>query len=231
MGWPRWLRFAARASAFAAVLSVVVPVTQCVVVRFVNPWATPTMLQRVGEHLREKGELRWVDYRTVRLASLPEDVPAAVLTSEDQRFYDHDGFDFAAIRTAYKVNQTTGGLVKGGSTISQQVAKNLFLWQRRSWLRKGLEAWYVIWLELIVPKDRILELYLEIAETGPMTFGFDAGARRWFQKPASDLTTHEAALITSLLPNPIDRTPKQRTVRRHADWIQRHLIAGREQKK
>lgn len=220
----RFLRPVLRILAGLAALAVVIPVVQCLLLRLFDPWVTLTMLQRVGQSWSETGHFQWVDYRPVRLADLPEHVPAAILTSEDQRFYEHDGFDLAAIRKAYKLNQENGDRVLGGSTISQQVAKNAFLWQRRSWLRKGLEAWYVVWLELLVPKDRILEVYLGIAETGPMTFGVEAGSDLWFHKHAKELTKSEAATLASLLPNPRARRPDQKVVRTHAGWIQRHLL-------
>jgi monofunctional biosynthetic peptidoglycan transglycosylase len=220
----RYIWFFVRGGLLALALAVVVPLVQCLLLRVMDPMFTLTMLQRVGSSWAETGHFHWVDYRSVRLRDLPDHVPAAILTSEDQRFYDHDGFDFAAIRKAYKLNQEDGRQILGGSTISQQVAKNVFLWQRRSWLRKGLEAWYVLWLELVVPKDRILEVYLDVAETGPMTFGVEAGADHWYHKRAKDLTKQEAATIASLLPNPRERRPDQKQVRTHAGWIQRHLL-------
>lgn len=132
---------------------------------------------------------------------LPDIAPAmarAAAAAEDARFCDHPGFDLDAIEAALSDTRR----LRGGSTISQQVAKNVFLWQGRSWLRKGLEAGFTLLVELLWPKRRIMEVYLNVAETGPGLFGVEAAARHYFGKPASALTLREAALIASLLPNP-----------------------------
>jgi monofunctional biosynthetic peptidoglycan transglycosylase len=199
------------------------PATQCLMLNVMDPWWTQTMAGRSWEAFRDERALDWPDYDPVRLRDLPAHVPQAALTSEDQRFYEHHGFDLVAIQRAMEHN-AKGGTVRGASTISQQVARNVFLWQGRTWIRKGLEAWYTVWLELFVPKDRILELYLNIAETGPMTFGIEAGAQRWYQKPASELTKTEAASIVALLPAPRSRKPGSAYVKKRAGWIVRNTI-------
>jgi monofunctional biosynthetic peptidoglycan transglycosylase len=125
----------------------------------------------------------------------------AVIASEDQKFLAHDGFDFEAIGQAME-DAGRGGRRRGASTISQQVAKNLFLWSGQNWLRKGLEAWFTVWIELIWPKQRILEVYLNVAQFGPGTWGVEAASRRYFGKPAARLTRHEAALLAAVLPSP-----------------------------
>jgi monofunctional biosynthetic peptidoglycan transglycosylase len=125
----------------------------------------------------------------------------AVVAAEDQRFYEHSGFDFDAIGKAMQHNSRSRH-VRGASTISQQVAKNLFLWPGRSWLRKGLEAWFTVLLETAWPKQRILEVYLNIAEFGDNTYGVEAAAQRFWHKPASALGAREAALLAAVLPNP-----------------------------
>lgn len=125
----------------------------------------------------------------------------AVMGGEDARFCDHYGFDFIEIRKAL----AESGRRRGASTISQQVAKNAFLWPDANWLRKGLEAGFTVLIELSWPKSRIMEVYLNIAETGPGVFGAEAAARHWFGKPASDLSLREAARIAAILPNPRER--------------------------
>jgi monofunctional biosynthetic peptidoglycan transglycosylase len=125
----------------------------------------------------------------------------AVVAAEDQKFPQHHGFDIAAIRDAVHSN-ASGGRLRGASTLTQQVARNLFLWQGRSYLRKGLEAWFTLLLEVLWSKERILEVYLNIAETGKQTFGVEAAAWRFFQRPASALSREQAALIAAVLPSP-----------------------------
>ena len=126
----------------------------------------------------------------------------AVIASEDQKFAFHPGFDFDAIDKALKANQR-GRKVRGASTISQQVAKNLFLWRGRSWVRKGLEVWFTVLIEALWDKQRILEVYVNIAEMGPGTYGAEAAARRYFHRPAKKLTRAQSALIAASLPNPV----------------------------
>jgi monofunctional biosynthetic peptidoglycan transglycosylase len=177
-----------------------------------NPPTTLTMLSRARE---DTSSSVMPDYRWVALSEVPAHVASAALSSEDSRFYTHRGFDWGAIEQALSV----GGHGGGGSSISQQTAKNVFLWQHRSWFRKGLEIWYTFWMEQLVPKHRILEVYLNVAETGPMTFGIEAGARRWFSCSASELTPFQSAQLISLLPAPRDWTPEDRHVRARAHRI------------
>ena len=151
-------------------------VAQVVWVRFCDPPGTPTMVQRSLAHVRAGKGLAWPDREVRSLEELGDHVPRAVLAAEDARFYLHGGFDWESVCKAVR-DRATGKRkrLRGASTISQQTAKNLFLWQGRSWIRKGLELYYTALLETIVPKDRILELYLNVAETGPMVFGAEAG--------------------------------------------------------
>jgi monofunctional biosynthetic peptidoglycan transglycosylase len=139
---------------------------------------------------------RWVD-----LAQISPNLALAVVASEDQKFPEHWGFDVEAIEKAYALNRHSHR-VRGASTISQQVAKNLFLWSGRSWLRKGLEAYFTILIETAWPKRRILEMYLNIAEFGYGTYGAEAAAERYFHKPAARLSRADAALMAAVLPNP-----------------------------
>ncbi|HEY1473537.1 MAG TPA: monofunctional biosynthetic peptidoglycan transglycosylase [Pseudolabrys sp.] len=141
----------------------------------------------------------------VPLARISPALSLAVIVAEDGRFCSHHGVDFAQIREALADADDLGD-ARGGSTISQQVAKNLFLWPGRSWLRKALEFPLALWIDLVLPKRRILEIYLNIAEWGPNgEFGVEAGSRYAFGKPARDLSGYQAALLAAVLPNPIAR--------------------------
>jgi monofunctional biosynthetic peptidoglycan transglycosylase len=139
----------------------------------------------------------------VPLEEISPNARLAVMASEDQLFPDHTGFDWKSIQRAYEYNQAKPGrTIRGGSTISQQVAKNVFLWHGRSWLRKGLETYFTFMIELIWGKRRILEVYLNIAEMGKGVFGIEAASQTYFNKPSSKLTAREAAMIAACLPNP-----------------------------
>lgn len=127
----------------------------------------------------------------------------AVIAAEDQKFPDHWGFDVSAIEKAFAHNERNENRIRGASTLSQQTAKNLFLWDGRSWLRKGLEAGLTVGIETVWSKKRILTVYLNIAEFGEGTFGVEAASQRYFHKPASKLSMSEAALLAAVLPNPI----------------------------
>ena len=126
----------------------------------------------------------------------------AAVAAEDQKFPEHFGFDFQSITDALKEREA-GGRLRGASTISQQVAKNLFLWNGKSFIRKGLEAYFTVLIELLWPKRRILEIYLNMAEFGDGIYGVEAAARSFFGKPPSELTRKESALLCAVLPNPI----------------------------
>jgi monofunctional biosynthetic peptidoglycan transglycosylase len=127
----------------------------------------------------------------------------AVIASEDQKFPDHWGFDVSAIEKALAHNERNESRIRGASTLSQQTAKNLFLWDGRSWVRKGLEAGLTVGIETVWSKKRILTVYLNIAEFGEGVFGVEAASQRYFHKPASKMTMSEAALLAAVLPNPI----------------------------
>jgi monofunctional biosynthetic peptidoglycan transglycosylase len=146
----------------------------------------------------------------------------AVIAAEDQRFADHYGFDLKAIRAAVEHNMQ-GGNLRGASTISQQVAKNLFLWSGRSYLRKGLEVWFTAGIELLWPKQRILEMYLNIAEWDKGVYGVEAASRHHFGIGASYLSSQQAAQLAAVLPSPLNwdaASPPPHALRR-ANWIQR----------
>jgi len=134
--------------------------------------------------------------------SISYNAKLAVIASEDQLFADHSGFDWKSIKKAMKYNERKPGRVRGASTISQQVAKNVFLWQGRSWVRKGLETYFTFMIELLWSKERILEMYLNVSEMGEGIFGIERAANIYFNKVAANLSRQEAALIAACLPNP-----------------------------
>lgn len=187
------------------VLAIVVAFTVVLVLplRWLPPLTTSFMLQNWAGQLRGQS-IRAADihYDWVSRDAISREAVLAVLAAEDQKFFHHAGFDFGSIR---KVLDGAGGRVpsRGASTISQQLAKNLWLWPGRNWLRKGLEAWLTVWLELLLPKERILELYLNVAQFGAHTFGVEAAGRNYFGKAAADLNRAEAALLAAVLPNPV----------------------------
>jgi len=182
-----------------------------IILRWITPPTSAVMLQRI---LVEGHKL---DYQWVPLAQITPQAALAVVAAEDQKFPDHWGFDLKAIRNAVEHN-ARGRHMRGASTLTQQVARNLFLWQGRSYLRKGLEAWFTLLLELFWSKQRILEVYLNIAETGPQTFGIQAAAKRYFGRSASTLSREQAALIAAVLPNPL---------RFHADRPSEYVLSRR----
>lgn len=150
----------------------------------------------------------------------------AVISSEDQLFPDHSGFDWKSIEKARSYNKKKPNRIRGASTISQQVAKNVFLWQGRSYFRKGLEVYFTFMIELIWGKKRILELYLNISEMGKGVYGIEAASQKYFNKPAQKLTRSEAAMIAACLPNPKEFTvkPISRHVAGKFPWILIQMI-------
>jgi monofunctional biosynthetic peptidoglycan transglycosylase len=166
-----------------------------IVLRWLPPPTSAVILTRTlteGEHQTRF----WVD-----IEEISAHAALAAVAAEDQKFPGHSGFDLQAIQEAV-TESARGRRLRGASTLTQQVARNLFLWQGRSYVRKGLEAWMTLLLELFWPKQRILEVYLNIAETGEQTFGIEAAARRYFGRSASTLTPEQAALVAAVLPNP-----------------------------
>lgn len=157
----------------------------------------PVTLLMVQQAVAGKG----LDYRWRSLNHISPRLVEAVIASEDARFCSHDGFDFEAIEKAMDSN-ARGGKVRGGSTISQQTAKNVFLWPGRSWIRKGLEAGYTVLIETVWSKRRIMEVYLNVAEWAPGVYGAEAAARHWYGKDADQLTAREAARLAAILPSP-----------------------------
>ncbi len=173
--------------------------------RFVNPNITMLMLNKHYKALRD-GKKSAINKDWVNLESVSPNMVLAAVAAEDNRFIEHWGFDFESIQKAMESNKK-GRRLKGASTISQQTAKNLFLWPRRSWLRKGLEAYFTIGMEALWSKKRIMEVYLNIAEFGIGVYGVEAAAKMYFNKPSSLLNKYQAAILTTVLPNPTKRNP------------------------
>lgn len=190
--------------------------------RFVNPPLTPLMIIRVVQQAF-KGEKIKLTKDWVSLDKISPQLQLAVVASEDNRFLEHHGFDFEAIEKAKDYNERKKGKkVRGASTISQQTAKNVFLCPHRSLIRKGMEAYFTVLIELVWSKKRIMEVYLNVAEMGDGTYGAEKAAQEYFNKPASKLTASEAALLAAILPNPLKWNPAKPTryLLTRQQWIQ-----------
>ena len=202
---------------------VAVSVALVIVLRWVPPPGSMLMVERKIES--------WFDGEPIDLQrswrswdELPEDLKIAVIAGEDQKFADHHGFDLPAIQQALAHNGH-GGSVRGASTISQQVAKNVFLWSGRSWIRKGFEAWFTLLIETFWPKQRILEVYLNSVEWDSGVFGAQAAARHHFGVDAQRLSRQQASLLAAVLPNPRKWSASHpgAYVRQRAAWIRQQM--------
>ena len=176
--------------------------------RFEPPRQTAFMAQRLAE-LREKNPAATIRYQWVPYARISNHLKRAVIAAEDAKFLEHDGFDWEGIAKAREKNAKKGRVVAGGSTITQQLAKNLFLSPSKSYLRKGQEAIIAAMMEALLPKQRILELYLNVIEWGNGVFGAEAAARRYYDAPASSLSAEASARLASMIPSPrrFERNP------------------------
>jgi monofunctional glycosyltransferase len=194
--------------------------------RWINPPYTAFMAEAQVAAWMQRGSRYDFRHRWVGLNEISPNLPLAVVASEDQKFPEHWGFDVAAIEKAYALNQYSHK-VRGASTISQQVAKNLFLWSGRSYFRKGLEAYFTVLIESLWPKRRILEVYLNIAEFGYGTYGAEAAAQRFFHKPASRLTRADCAVLAAVLPNPqhYSAAAPSHYLQQRREWILRQMQA------
>jgi len=205
-------RFILKTSIWFVVLSVVwVLLYKAVPVSY-----TPLMAIRYME-----GDENYVkSHEWVALDEVSTNFQLAVVCAEDQKFLDHNGFDMKSIKKAYK-NNRRGGKLRGGSTISQQTAKNIFLWPKRDFVRKGLESWFTFLIENLWSKERILEVYVNSIEMGDGIYGVEAASQHWFQKSATDLTKEEAAAIAAILPNPREYTanPRSHYMENRKKWI------------
>lgn len=195
-----------------------------VLYRFIPVYATPLMFIRAVQNAGEGEGILW-HHHWVPLDKMSPHAPVAVMASEDQRFLLHHGFDYKAIESAAKRNAKSGTRKYGASTISQQTAKNVFLWPGRSWVRKGFEAYFTALIELLWSKQRIMEVYLNSIEMGVGIYGIDAVAEQHFGKKAADLSRAECALIAATLPNPRVYSSKSPSayMRKRQQRIQREM--------
>lgn len=190
--------------------------------RWVDPITSSFMLRdRALAFINDDQQYRF-SHQWVDAARISAQMKVAVIASEDQKFADHWGFDIESMQKAWKQR---GRRVRGASTISQQVAKNLYLWPGQSYVRKGIEAWFTVLIETLWPKQRILEVYLNSAEFGKGVFGVEAASRRYFKKSAAQLSRQESALLAAVLPAPkrLLVTKPSSFVRARQAWISRQM--------
>ena len=203
---------------------LLIPAVQVAAVRFVDPPGTvPMWIEQVSSS-GVKGPLR---YRWIPLAQIPEMFLKHLWISEDQRFFRHEGFDWKEMDLAMEKAERTGKPVRGASTITNQCARSIFLWQGRSWIRKGLESYYTIWMELLLPKRRILELYANVIEMGRGIYGVEAASQHYFGVSARGLTREQSAMLAAVLPNPKGWDPRNPSM---ALRFRQQLILRREEK-
>ena len=206
-----------------AISFVVISVVSVILFRWIPVPVTPLMIIRSVEQLANS-EKAVLSHHWVPLDKISNNLAKAVIVSEDQKFIEHFGFDFEAIEKAFTGNQK-GRKIKGGSTITQQTAKNVFLWPQRSYIRKGFEMYFTFLNEVFWSKQRILEVYLNSIEMGNGVYGAEAAAQHWFRKPAAKLTKYESAAIAAILPNPRKYKAKGSSnyVERRKNWIVRQM--------
>ncbi len=192
--------------------------TPVLLLRWLRPLTSALMLEAAAQAWAAQDHGYRTDFEWVSLEQISPHAAIAVIASEDQLFPFHAGFDFDSIREAVRESER-GRRLRGASTISQQVAKNLFLWSRHSLVRKGLEAYFTVLIEALWPKERILEMYLNVAQFGNGVYGVQAAAERFWHKPARRLTSADAALLAAVLPNPL---------RLHADRPSRYVLSRRD---
>lgn len=194
------------------------------VYKFIPVPFTITMIANSIENLGTENPVIWEkDWKS--LDNISPQYIKAVIASEDQKFFIHYGFDMQAIEKAIESNSKNSRKIRGGSTISQQTAKNVFLWQGRSYVRKGLEAYFTLLIELLWSKERIMEVYLNIAEMGNGIYGVEAASQKYFKQSAKDVSKSEAALIAAILPSPKKYSAKNPSsyIRKRQQWITRQM--------
>jgi monofunctional biosynthetic peptidoglycan transglycosylase len=213
--WKKWILILLVALLF-------IPAMQVAVVRFINPRLTLPMLIDQGSAMFSSAQRRPLRYHWIGLRQIPEMFLEHLWISEDQRFFQHEGFDWKEMERALKEAERKGKPVRGTSTITNQCARSIFLWQGRSWIRKGLESYYTIWMEMLLPKRRILELYANVIEMGRGIYGVEAASQHYFGVDARGLTREQSAMLAAVLPNPKgwDPTNPSRTLR----WRQRRIL-------
>ncbi len=207
-----------------AVVVIALPIALVLPVRWLDPFSSAVILQHRLGLILERESPFLVRHRWAALPALGTALPLAVVAAEDQRFPEHAGFDIKSIRRAVAASED-GARLRGASTLSQQVAKNLYLWQGRSWLRKGLEAYFTVLIEAFWPKGRILEVYLNIAQWGEHIYGARVASETYFGKTPDRLDRREAALLAAVLPNPVQFRVDAPTphVNARADWIRAQM--------
>ena len=224
----RGLLWRGRVAAIAIVAFLFTSLALVLALRYVNPPISSFMLQARVAAWQESAPFT-LRHEWRPLAAISPQVALAVVASEDQRFPYHAGFDVKSLREAARHNEE-GGRLRGASTITQQLAKNLFLWPGRSYVRKGLEAWFTVLMEWLWPKSRILELYLNTAEFGRGVYGVQSAAQVYFHQDARRLTGPEAALLAAVLPSPlryrVDRPGPDVQRRRDEILAQMHALGG-----
>jgi monofunctional biosynthetic peptidoglycan transglycosylase len=189
--------------------------------KYINPPLTPLMVIRIAEQ-SFGGQTIKLKKDWISIDKMAPGMPLAVIASEDNLFMEHSGFDFESIEKAREYNaKKQGKKMRGASTISQQTAKNVFLWPQRSWVRKGLEVYFTVLIEFVWGKKRIMEVYLNVIETGKGIYGVEAASQSFFGKSASSISRSEAALIAAVLPNPLKWSPASPTpyIRGRQQWI------------
>jgi monofunctional biosynthetic peptidoglycan transglycosylase len=206
---PRWWRWVV----FIILILAVIPIIEVAAMRFVDPPITPLMLLRPLEARFAGKPSPTRQYTWLPMARIPRDFLEFALVAEDQRFFRHHGFDWREIHAAQKHAERTGQEVRGASTITMQCARSVFLWQERSWIRKGLEAYYTFWMEALLSKRRILELYANVIEMGDGVYGIEAAAHAHYGVNAHDLTRNQCAALAAILPNPRGWDPRSPTPR------------------
>jgi monofunctional biosynthetic peptidoglycan transglycosylase len=199
------------------------PVVTILLLRWIDPPTSAFILQDRLE-VWTSNSVATVQHQWVDMEKISPKMQLAVIAAEDQKFPEHFGFDLTAIEDALEHN-ASGKSTRGASTISQQVAKNLFLWSSRSWLRKGLEAYLTGWIEILWSKQRILEVYLNIAQFDDHIFGVEAASQQLFGKRSANLTSYQSALLAAVLPSPVrySATNPSHYVSHRAGWIQRQM--------
>jgi monofunctional biosynthetic peptidoglycan transglycosylase len=206
-----------------AILFFISTVLMIFAMRWINPVTSSIMIQRQISGLFD-GEFELIKYHWVDYDDISKFMPIAIVAAEDQNFPKHFGFDFKQIEKALKENKR-GRRVRGASTITQQVAKNLFLWEGKSFVRKGIEAYFTLLIELLWDKKRILEVHMNIAEMGDKIFGVGTASVAYFKKPSAKLTISQAALLAAILPNPKKYSAVKPSgyVRGRQSWIIRQI--------
>lgn len=201
----------------------ILSIVSVIVFRWVPVPITPLMVIRNIEQIGD-GKGLVMEHDWVSLEEISPKLQLAVVCSEDQNYLKHFGVDWGAIQKAMKENEK-GKRVRGGSTITQQTAKNVFLWQGRSYLRKGLELWFTLLIEVFWSKERIMEVYLNSIEMGNGIYGAEAASQHWFHKSAKKLTKDEAAAIAAILPNPIryKANPASSYISQRKAWIKQQM--------